>query len=45
MNDENTLIEHSFYLSSMFSTMKPEHSWSTNEIKYQMSTNFSGYDN
>jgi hypothetical protein len=33
MNDENTLIEHSFYLSSMFSTMKPEHSWSTNEIK------------
>lgn len=33
MTNEKKLIEHSFYLSNLFSNIKPEHSWSTNEIK------------
>ena len=33
MTNEKQLIEHSFYLSNLFSNIKTEHSWSTNEIK------------
>ena len=31
--EQSSIVEKSFYLSSIFADIKPEHSWSSNEIK------------